>query len=125
LTRSSTTKGGVGDDFDLAGRHVRVDGVGGPRRNRADYPDHVFLGELLARLSQCVSEQHLRPSLTVTQIDEHDPAKVAATADPSHELHPPADVGGPQTAAERPFPRSHQPIAHAAPLALRHRRTRF
>ena len=91
----------VGDEFDLAGRDLRVHGLGGARHDfareahdRLDAPAFEFLVEILGRV-----DHDLRLAVVVAQVDEDDSAVVAHAVDPAGQARSDSDVAFSQFAA--------------------------
>ena len=75
--------------LDLAGRQVRVDGVGRPRRDLALGAEHELVPDLvrdLRRLGSALGVDHeLRKPALVAEVDEDEPAVVAPLGRPARE----------------------------------------
>jgi len=98
-------------DLDLARRQVRVHGL---RRALDDFAlrlEHELVAHVvrdlrrLGRMLRVDDELHL--AAEVAQVDEHEPAVVAARVRPAGDRHARADVGRSQRAAGRVAPAAH------------------
>lgn len=97
----------LGQHLDLTGRHLGVEVGGRTRRHGTDDADHILGPEPLGRIAHGVGAQHLHPPRTIPQIYEDNPAQVTPPTHPSHQLHSPADIGGPQAPTKRSLERTH------------------
>ena len=82
--------------LDRAGRHRRVDGLGSTRDDLAARPEHELVADLLRELG-CVRrplrvDHELRHARVVAQVDEDEPAVVAARVHPAGERQRLPDV---------------------------------
>jgi hypothetical protein len=77
----------IGEELDLPGRELRVDGALGPRPNLTLDRNHKLRAKILSRLvsigRSLRTEDHLGQTGPVTKIDEDHPAVVAAAANPT------------------------------------------
>ncbi len=93
----------VGDDFDFAGRDVRVDGAGIAQLDAPDDGDDVLGAQtfgLLVHLGPGVGgDDNLGEAGAIAQVNKDKVAEIAAAVDPSHENHGGAGVGGAESAA--------------------------
>ena len=92
----------VGDDFDLAGRDVFVDGARIAQLHVPDDGEHKLRAHgirLVVDLGAGVGrDDHLRDAAAVAQVEEDEVAEIAPLIDPSHEHNLRAGVGGAQLA---------------------------
>ena len=91
---------GSGRDLDRAGREVGVRRALGPVADRALDPEHVLGADRVGVESgrRVGVDYHLDDAARVAQVEEHDPAVIAASRDPAAQGDGAVDVAGPQVA---------------------------
>ena len=93
----------IGDDLDLAGRDVLVDGAGVAQLHVAHDGDDELRAQrfgLLVKLGAGVGgDHHLGDAAAVAQVDEDQVAEVATAIDPAHEHNVRTGIGGAQRSA--------------------------
>ena len=99
-------------ELDLAGRHLRVHGLGRAGDHLALRAEHELVADLLRDLRRggraLGVHDELHDARPVAEIDEHEAAVVAAPRRPARHRQRLADVRGPRLAAHEVAPLAHR-----------------
>ena len=91
----------VRDQLDLAGRELRIDGLGAPRDHVPRHGQHALQAHAFGRAEErpLGLEHDLGDAVVIAQIDEQQLAVVALAVHPAREAHLLADLRGAKLAA--------------------------